>query len=211
MPTRSTSSNDGGPTDRRQHAQTVASQVALATDGRPAADDHLPLSSLGDDLKMGVPDLLPGEWLEGYLGRLAILNGESTRSSLEAALRSWLESEGRAPRRTTGLVPPVAVATWLPIGEISAGYTTWPALHATDRPTGNDFFVRRFEAQGWKSMFRRLRYHEWLCPDCVASDVSKCPFFSYWRRDHQLPGHLWCVKHSSPLMFLENESSFLEL
>lgn len=49
----------------------------------------------------------------------------------------------------------------------------------------------------------------YFCEACVSADVE-FHGVSYWRRDLQLPGQLWCPKHETPLHFVENESAFLQ-
>lgn len=49
----------------------------------------------------------------------------------------------------------------------------------------------------------------YFCAACVSADVE-FHGVSYWRRDLQLPGQLWCPKHETPLHFVANESAFLQ-
>lgn len=49
----------------------------------------------------------------------------------------------------------------------------------------------------------------YFCAQCVSADV-RFHGVSYWRRDLQMPGQLWCSKHGSPLHFVGSESTFLE-
>lgn len=39
----------------------------------------------------------------------------------------------------------------------------------------------------------------WGCAACMQEDVERLSF-SYWRRDHQVPGRIVCRAHGSPLM-----------
>lgn len=47
-----------------------------------------------------------------------------------------------------------------------------------------------------------------FCEDCVRADF-KPHGTTYWRRDLQTPGQLWCSKHSKPLNFVVGKDPFL--
>lgn len=60
----------------------------------------------------------------------------------------------------------------------------------------------------WTTGMRLARTGAYFCAECVHEDQS---FHgqSYWRREHQIPGLLWCPKHTTPLKYVEDESAFL--
>ena len=55
---------------------------------------------------------------------------------------------------------------------------------------------------------RLARTGAYFCAECAQEDLG---FHgqSYWRREHQIPGLLWCPKHSTPLRYMDDESAFL--
>lgn len=60
----------------------------------------------------------------------------------------------------------------------------------------------------WTSGMRMARTGAYFCAECAQEDLD---FHgqSYWRREHQIPGLLWCPKHSTPLRYVDDESAFL--
>ena len=56
---------------------------------------------------------------------------------------------------------------------------------------------------------RAARPGAFFCRECMSADVD-FHGVSYWRREHQVPGHFWCPKHSTPLMFMEKREAFLQ-
>jgi len=48
-----------------------------------------------------------------------------------------------------------------------------------------------------------------FCKECVSED-EVFHGFSYWRRDHQIPGQLWCPKHRIALQRSNGKTSFLQ-
>lgn len=49
------------------------------------------------------------------------------------------------------------------------------------------------------------RSHAYLCRSCVANDLADG--YSYWRRDHQLPGAYVCQRHKEPLLRMPDLSA----
>jgi hypothetical protein len=60
----------------------------------------------------------------------------------------------------------------------------------------------------WTTGMRMARTGVYFCAECAKEDQD---FHgqSYWRREHQLPGLLWCTKHTTALKYVENEHAFL--
>lgn len=47
----------------------------------------------------------------------------------------------------------------------------------------------------------------YFCADCTRADML-FHGISYWRRDLQLPGRLWCQLHDTPLFYVEDDDAF---
>jgi hypothetical protein len=60
----------------------------------------------------------------------------------------------------------------------------------------------------WSTGIRVSRDGSYYCKDCVNED-QWFHGYSYWRREHQIPGLLWCQKHLTPLNFVEDTTAFI--
>lgn len=47
-----------------------------------------------------------------------------------------------------------------------------------------------------------------LCPECIEEDEDFWGF-SFWRREHQINGMRWCMRHGEPLRYIEDRDAFL--
>jgi TniQ len=153
-------------------------------------------------------DLLPDELLDGYVGRLAVLNAKPNRASLVAALGSWLTLRGHRVKRSEGILPLVAMQNSAPVEEIVLKHTMWPAQRATDLEDEGSL-RRGFSRKLLRHVGTAMRGSNWLCPSCVSEDVS-VRFHGYWRRAHQLPGQLRCESHQVPLRYVSRAPFLVE-
>lgn len=157
---------------------------------------------------MYFPPIYEGEFLPGYRGRLATLNGCRTVAKLHAAVKA------------TGM-PFNANNVENGFGEKSrycrvdfAGV----AARALEQEVGD--LLRRHTLLGLSSVLQtpaerrpadvshdhtRVRRHRngrvALCSSCVSKDL-KNTHLSFWRRDHQLPGCFRCPEHGDLLRFV---------
>ena len=60
----------------------------------------------------------------------------------------------------------------------------------------------------WTTGMRLARTGTYCCEECIHEDQN-IHGQSYWHREHQIPGLLWCPKHKTPLKYVDNESAFL--
>ena len=142
---------------------------------------------------------LPEEMDRGYLGRVMRMNGYRKLEDFSNALkdlnqgkgaargRSWhdllcnlvgMESEEFSQRHTT-----------LPLRRGITSYFPDVAHGAVARPTITA-----------KNTVSRKHPAAFFCEQCAQADIA-FHGMSYWRREHQTPGQLWCSKHSVPLSF----------
>lgn len=140
---------------------------------------------------------MPGEQVHGHWGRLMRLNSNVSVNQL-------FESGPIANNR------PLAIRIGEVCGMRSEDYirlhTLIPYARAVSRvdqmfPHGaaeNDVATRRLAMlpphRGWS-----------VCVNCVDEDL-KFWGFSYWRRDHQLPGVVSCAKHGVALLFARDRA-----
>jgi len=139
---------------------------------------------------------LPEEIEQGYLGRVMRINGYRSLTELSDAItelyqvertaqgRSWFDmlckvakmsSEQFAQRHTT-----------LPLKRGITSYFPEIVHGATGRPT----ITRQALYRQYATAF--------FCEQCAQADIA-FHGMSYWRREHQTPGQLWCSKHGSAL------------
>lgn len=140
---------------------------------------------------------LPEEIDRGYLGRVMRMNGYRNLAGLSDAItelyqvektaygRSWndllcrvseMPSEKFTQRHTT-LPLRRGITSYFP--EVVHGGAARPVITAKNTVQGN--YAAAF-----------------FCDQCAQEDIA-FHGMSYWRRDHQTQGQLWCAKHAVPL------------
>lgn len=153
--------------------------------------------------RIGNLDLLslqPGEWLDGYCGRLARING--LKPNLREVTRQLHKAVAPNSSEPAALIPALSRAAGLDSLTLVLDRTTWPAILATNRPSGPEIRHRLSDPNFRKVFSRPARREEWFCPDC-ASDDFKSRRFSVWRREHQLPGSFRCSVHARALVAMD--------
>lgn len=146
------------------------------------------------------PDPNPDEFLGGYIGRVARMN-HASRDQIWHSLyaksvrRSW-------PGRSKTWALPLSKALSMTVTELLTAHTLEPFLRAHCRPITdsryspiNIHFLPAIKNTEVAVPGRYLRF----CPSCVREDVDFWGY-SYWRRSHQIPGVLGCMKHWTELM-----------
>lgn len=140
---------------------------------------------------------LPDEMDRGYLGRVMRMNGyrklegfwndlkDLSQGKEVARGRSWhdllcslvgMESEDFSQQHTT-LPLRRGITSYFP--EVKHGSAARPTIAA-------------------KNTVSRKYLAAFFCEQCAQADMA-FHGMSYWRREHQTPGQLWCSKHSVPL------------
>ena len=139
---------------------------------------------------------LPEEIEQGYLGRVMRINGYRSLAELSDSItelyqverlaqgRSWFDmlckvanmSSEKFAQRHTPLPLKRGITSYFP--EIAHG--------ATGRPT-----ITR------QALYRKYAA-AFFCEQCAQADIA-FHGMSYWRREHQTPGQLWCSKHGCAL------------
>ena len=146
------------------------------------------------------PSPLPDEIDRGYLGRIMRINGyRNAKDVVEAMSADY--GEGTKSRRELTTHEILSNMAGLTSEEFAKNHTTIPLRRAI-----TSFFPEIRHG----SLERRSLLHNgamqrkyaaaFLCEECVKADIH-FHGVSYWRRDHQTPGQLWCQKHEKPLHF----------
>jgi hypothetical protein len=146
------------------------------------------------------PQPLPDEIALGYFGRVMRMNGfHSMKHFVDHAARMFnLEDEPPSNRTELLLLSRIAEKS---LDDFEYEHTCKPYKDGVGRWRGfSDSLLnitQRFE-------LRLLRRGAYFCSACASADVQ-FHGISYWRREHQLPGHHWCQKHDSPLDWVETD------
>lgn len=173
-----------------------------------SARSPLGTSSVGEcmpSLATALP--LPDELARSYLGSIVRINGFRKPEDLEAYLDGVAPANrlrGRSPSQlerlsnVTGIDLPdfVRQHTMLPLRRAITGHHSALEHGSKSRPTLTLWAMQA------------LREGIYLCPDCVVED-TEFHGRSYWRREHQIPGVFWCLKHLCALRFCRDEAALL--
>ena len=150
----------------------------------------------------------PGELDRGYLGRVMRINGATTEKYAVELMSIWAGVADKS-RREVSCLELLSKVAGVDVSIFVRQHTILPfwrgisalkphLLHGNEQKRS---LLRSTEMQ----LSRKGAY---FCADCVNEDQN---FHgqSYWRREHQIPGMLWCLKHATPLKYTEDESAFL--
>jgi hypothetical protein len=149
-----------------------------------------------------------GSFPRPMVGELDVGHAARARLMLDRRTFGRLMVDLEAPRSRNGSL---VVTNWgptvVPSLALACGQTTEQYIRAhTLLPHVNGLWPEGDESQAWSTRQlarlgrpyshaqRRLRY----CEQCVSEQEGKG--FSFWLREHQLPGMDWCLQHGSVLV-----------
>lgn len=150
------------------------------------------------------PSIQPDELLAGYWPRAARWNGLEPAGTAQEFKRRLLERGAALEFGSTNLERIAGIAA-MPLRDLLQRHSMLPLLSLFADERGPSFRWReRVAADAGLAKFSFLcpRDNETLlCPCCVKEDLD-FHGFSNWRRDHQLVGAYWCLKHGCELLAL---------
>lgn len=154
------------------------------------------------------PTALPEELDRGYLGRIMRLNRFQSEKDTVTAIISRFGMEHMS-RRELSCLELLSLMANQPLEQFAQYHSTIPLRRAItsslpDLPHGSP--TRRSLLCNFGMV--AVRPGAYFCAKCASEDLS-FHGVSYWRRDHQVPGQLWCSKHLTPLSYLKDDTAFL--
>lgn len=140
-----------------------------------------------------LPEPMPNELLDGWLGRCSVIHSCTSNDNLVAGLRAVIGLGGTATPLEV-----IAASLGMTLQEVLCRHTTLPAQRAfSARPVG----IRKTAAEKLapSGVSRRSDGEALACPQCAREDAARGQQ-SYWRRTHHLPGVDWCPTHREALV-----------
>lgn len=134
----------------------------------------------------------PEELDRGYLGRLMMANGCTDTWSAFALIERHFDIE-RGSRTPHYLL---SRSAQMDSQQFGLRHTTVPLSDGISMYQGIEQFPETRLKPGRSSRISKVATH--FCEECMKADID-FHGISYWRREHQTPGHLWCEKHQVPL------------
>lgn len=154
------------------------------------------------------PAPFPDEIDRGYLGRVIRFNGAANEKEIDALMRAWGGVSDKSWREVSCLELLSKVAG-MSVPEFAGQHTTLPFRRGiTSYQPKLRHGCDSNRAMLWTSGMRLARTGAYFCEECAHAD-QRFHGQSYWRRELQIPGLLWCPKHSTPLMYLDDPLAFL--
>lgn len=152
---------------------------------------------------MTIPMPQADELSIGQVGRMRLATGRSSSPVCIAAIRrsAGLTDSGMS------IVELLAQTSGIDIATYAAQHSMLPVTAiAYDQSKGENECAWSRSILRYKGM-TTPRPNAYLCLSCVATDMSR-KSYSYWRRQHQLPGAHFCLEHNEPLRFVEGKQAF---
>ena len=154
------------------------------------------------------PAPLPEEMDRGYLGRIMRINGYRSPKDMVDAMAAHFGEEGRTRREVTTheLLSRMAGMT---TEQFAQRHTTLP-LRRGITSYFPELVHGSAERRSLLCISGTLRKYPaaFFCKECVKADIH-FHGTSYWRRDLQTPGQMWCPKHMTPLHFVSSADPFI--
>lgn len=150
-----------------------------------------------------LPDLLPGEIYQWWLERVRILNNYQSIQAIHRDLRDIAFCVN--PSSTDHFHKTAAAVTATDYSDFIEQHTLVPFLLLPNKSAY--FRSGRWIASPWNyqndSVSHVLSAAK-KCLTCEEIDRQKLGF-TYLRRDHQIPGVMWCLIHQCPLEWVDSD------
>ncbi|WP_322627864.1 TniQ family protein [Halothiobacillus sp.] len=166
---------------------------------------------------MVLPQLMPNELFLGYLWRVAKINGitDTSLASILKGLRVMAERSCNGRIFSGGIggaLDLVSQLSGLPKIKLEYNHTLAPLFvisKQTRTSPPSSAFSTRITMHIWNAALQINKRSLCYCDQCAQNDLVHNGF-SYWRRDHQLPGNFWCPVHLTRLKRAPEGETFLK-
>ncbi len=145
---------------------------------------------------------------QGYLGTLMRLNGAVKKSEIVAMMAKSAGMSDKS-RREVSCLELLSLTAQIETSTFVQQHTTLPlrrgiTSYLPDLEHGSDEKRSMF----WTTAMRVARPGAYCCPQCVKQD-QESHGTSYWHRQHQIPGLLWCPEHKVALHYMDSTRAYL--
>jgi hypothetical protein len=191
-------------------ARKLTASILGKSDGRSTLVPHPSTQvAVASESEIVVPPPLPNEILQGWRGRVSVLNSLKTDAEVEAALLDVAAKKPQTVGDDPDFVDCAAAALGTPRQELIRRNTLTPFFDALNnlkqnKPGQPSYQQRTYQK---RAPLRLDGKHALFCPQCAAEDVAFWGF-SYWRRSHQLPGAFCCSTHGEALVIAGDRKCF---
>lgn len=153
---------------------------------------------------------LEDELLQGWLGRIRSLNCLNSQKAAIALLQKMAREQDASSDSHADLIHCAASVLHASYEHILNEHTLAPFfLSLKDLKTSKlgTKSPRHKQARERQVRIQLPNKAPCYCAQCVREDIANTGY-SYWRRQHQLPGMLWCQKHGDQLMIARSMQAF---
>lgn len=160
-----------------------------------------------------IPTVLTDEFLPGYWGRIASVNNGDSVPNIKKILKKWF-CEVKPEIKEPPSLFVLANALGIEASTIVKQNTLTPILRSTRPETINfpaELGIKDSYEFGELKRFSQLipKKVACFCVSCVIEDKED-PWFSFWKRSHQIPAIDWCLKHMEPLQEVHDKNAFFK-
>jgi hypothetical protein len=165
---------------------------------------------LPEDVEPTIPELMPDEIIHGWRGRVAALNSLSKIRQVESLLRLCAEETVTELGDDPDFIECAAAALGVSRQELLRRHTLPPFFDALGELKQNKPGTK--SAKHLRAYLRQVPFRvdgkeALFCRQCAKEDLASRKY-SYWRRNHHLPGVLCCSKHGTPLLSAGTHEAF---
>ena len=154
---------------------------------------------------------LPDEIIQGWLGRMRAINCINPKEKIEELIEAYARSINRGAVVSADFFQDAACILNMQREQFLQQHTLTPFFNCLSGLKASGKLgtksAKHREARERHVPFSFGGKHPRYCWQCAQEDRSSLGF-SYWRRAHQIPGLLWCSKHSSQLLTVTRRDAF---
>ena len=153
-----------------------------------------------------IPRPLPDEFCRGHVGRIQQINSIRSYDLTIVAVRKAQNLKANSGCQSS-ILGDVATLCGMSVRKYGALHSFLP-FSSFSNGTGELENDSRWSVNTQiRTGMTTPRMSAYLCEQCVADDVQ-LRGYGYWRRSHQTPGMMWCVRHKCLLRRVGLKNAF---